>query len=137
MEKVCRGVHAAHTNVPPIIHRDLKPGNILLEGDEPRVSDFGLARTVVTDVDRQTPDEGGSGTPHYMSPEQYRGEAKNVLATSDVWASASSCYELFTGRRPFVGKTHAGDQAGCSRCRSLTAPRALNIASTSMSTPSS
>ena len=103
---MCRGVHAAHTNDPTIIHRDLKPGNILMEGDEPRVSDFGLAKTVVSHDGGQTADEGGSGTPHYMSPEQYLGESKKILAASDVWAIGVILYELFTGRRPFLGKTH-------------------------------
>jgi eukaryotic-like serine/threonine-protein kinase len=105
MEKVCRAVHAAHTNLPTIIHRDLKPSNILLDGDEPRVSDFGLAKMVVVDDDVPIPDDGYSGTPPYMSPEQHRGETKNILATSDVWAIGVILYELFTGRRPFLGKT--------------------------------
>ena len=125
MEKVCRGVHAAHTNVPSIIHRDLKPGNILLEGDDPRVSDFGLAKTVVAEVERQTPGEGGSGTPHYMSPEQYRGEKENVLATSDVWAIGVMLHELFTGRRPFHRKTHEEIRLAVLNSE-LSRPRELN-----------
>jgi serine/threonine protein kinase len=103
MGKVCRAVHAAHAHVPTIIHRDVKPGNILLDGDEPRVSDFGLAKSISPDDEEHFSE---AGTPPYMSPEQYRGESKNILATSDIWALGVVLYELFTGRRPFWGATH-------------------------------
>lgn len=102
MEKVCRAVHAAHAHVPTIIHRDVKPGNILLDGDEPRVSDFGLAKSISPDDEEHFSE---AGTPPYMSPEQYRGESKDILATSDIWALGVILYELFTGRRPFWGVT--------------------------------
>lgn len=103
MEKVCCAVHAAHANDPPIIHRDLKPGNILMEGDEPLVSDFGLAM-VQEAVGEDTGRIEIAGTPHYMAPEQHRGATGEIGPATDVWAIGVILYQLCTGRLPFASK---------------------------------
>jgi serine/threonine-protein kinase len=104
--KVARAVHYAHGK--GVVHRDLKPHNILLdEHDEPRVTDFGLARFVADDVAWS---ERGQrlGTPGYMSPEQACGAADQVGVRSDIWALGVILYELLTGRRPFSAADRKG-----------------------------
>ena len=73
---VALAIHSAHRL--NLIHRDLKPSNILLEPDgaggwATYVADFGLAKDL--DGMQQTDASAALGTPHFMSPEQSRGEA--------------------------------------------------------------
>jgi hypothetical protein len=101
MEKVARGVHHAHSK--GILHRDLKPGNILLdENDEPRISDFGLAKFLEADA-ALTQSGVTVGTPAYMAPEQAGGQKDRLTPRSDVWSLGVILFELLTGKRPFAG----------------------------------
>lgn len=102
--QVARGLAAAHAQ--GLVHRDVKPANILLERGVERVmlTDFGLARA----VDDATLTRSGliAGTPHYMSPEQARGEG--VDARSDLFSLGSVLYAISTGRPPFRAETTYG-----------------------------
>ncbi len=102
--QVAKGLAAAHAQ--GLVHRDVKPANILLEPGVERVmlTDFGLARA----VDDATLTRSGliAGTPHYMSPEQARGEG--VDARSDLFSLGSVLYAMTTGRPPFRAETTYG-----------------------------
>ena len=91
------GLEAAHAQ--GLIHRDVKPANILLKETVDRVviSDFGLARSA--DDASLTRSGAITGTPHYMSPEQARGD--DVDQRSDLFSLGSVLYFMCTGRSPF------------------------------------
>ncbi len=107
--KVCDGVNYAHRRA--VIHRDLKPSNILVDSDgEPKVLDFGLAKTV-----------GGSemtlvsmtgqvvGTLPYMSPEQAGGNPDEIDIRTDIYALGVILYEALTGHYPYPVIGQAAD----------------------------
>ena len=88
------------------LHRDLKPSNILIAraSDEPRITDFGLAKQL-NDDSGLTATGARLGTPSYMSPEQAAGETDQVGPVSDVYSLGAILYELLTGHPPFRGST--------------------------------
>ena len=96
-----RGLAAAHAQ--GLIHRDVKPSNILLDEGVERalLTDFGLART--EDDACLTRSGFHPGTPHYMSPEQVRGES--IDARSDLFGLGCVIYAMCTGHPPFRAET--------------------------------
>ena len=98
--QICAGLAAAHDK--GVLHRDLKPENVMLDGrGKARITDFGLAG-LATQIQGE---DIRSGTPAYMSPEQLAG--REVTAASDVYALGLVLYEVFTGKKPFAGRTLA------------------------------
>jgi eukaryotic-like serine/threonine-protein kinase len=95
--QIASGLAAAHAQ--GLVHRDIKPSNILLEETVERtlLTDFGLAR--IADDVSMTRTGIVAGTPHYMSPEQARGET--VDPRSDLFSLGSVLYFMGTGRPPF------------------------------------
>ena len=98
--QAARGLGAAHA--AGVIHRDVKPANLMLARDGTvKVMDFGLSRAF--EADGQLSRTGQVlGTPHYMSPEQARGE-RDLDARADVFSLGATLYCLLTGRPPFRG----------------------------------
>ncbi|MFN0099307.1 MAG: serine/threonine-protein kinase [Gemmatimonadaceae bacterium] len=83
-----------------VVHRDVKPANIMLGDDGwPYVTDFGIAKR----DDAQQLTQAGTviGTPAYMSPEQFNGQA--ITGAADQYSLGIVAFEMLTGRAPFDG----------------------------------
>jgi hypothetical protein len=92
-------MHAAH-----LLHGDLKPSNIALTaGGVPKLLDFGLASLITTD--RVVPGACVAGTPAYLPPEAYAGNAPHPAW--DLWALAVVVLEASLGVNPFAGRDRA------------------------------
>ncbi len=131
-QKVAAAVHYAHSK--GILHRDLKPSNVIIdEADEPRVSDFGLAKQFgVQGTDQPIEpmrsfiapaggedgagDQTGMthpltlsgevlGSPGFMPPEQASARWGSVGPRSDVYGLGALFYYLLTARAPFRAAT--------------------------------
>jgi len=95
--QTCQGLGYAHSK--GIIHRDIKPANIrLLDNGEVKIMDFGIAKIAASHFTRT-----GMimGTPHYMAPEQIRGET--VDGRADIFSLGVVLFELVAFRKPFPG----------------------------------
>ncbi|MEI6234048.1 MAG: protein kinase [Planctomycetota bacterium] len=113
-----------------MVHRDIKPDNIMqTPAGVAKLCDLGLAMEAEHNesnnaVSTATPESSASkpsetdakpagkkdehrlalGTPHYMSPEQARGE-KNIDARSDIYSLGATFYHLLVGDTIFTGKS--------------------------------
>ncbi len=134
-----RGLAAAHR--AGVVHRDFKPDNVMLGDDgRTRVLDFGLARADLpaSESDSATPvivanasfsgphgpadlSGGGSqnvetvgmaGTPAYMAPELFAGQAADTR--SDQFSFCVALYEALHGHRPFRGDSLAAITSAAS-----------------------
>ena len=96
--QICLGLAAAHDR--SVLHRDLKPANVMIDGrGQARLTDFGLA-ALAGEVEAG---EARSGTPAFMSPEQWAG--RGLTVQSDLYSLGLVLYELFTGKHAFDAKT--------------------------------
>ncbi|KAG2409918.1 hypothetical protein LR48_Vigan01g086300 [Vigna angularis] len=80
-----------------VVHRDVKPSNVLIDADlQPKLGDFGLARTYEHGINPQT--TSVVGTLGYMAPELTKtGKART---STDVYGYGVLILEVACGRRP-------------------------------------
>ncbi|MCH1867334.1 serine/threonine-protein kinase [Nocardioides sp. CFH 31398] len=81
-----------------VLHRDIKPSNVLIEGRDPVLIDFGLARLAEEDQ-RLTQTGWLLGTPGYLAPEILEGD--DPTSAADVHSWAATVVFAGTGRSPF------------------------------------
>ena len=88
-----KGLQALHEQ--EIIHRDLKPENILMDGDTPKIGDFGLVRSCRLKPVTQSIDV--KGTPAYMSPEHFF-DFKRADGRADIYSLGKILFEAVAGK---------------------------------------
>ncbi|MBL4683033.1 MAG: serine/threonine protein kinase, partial [Nannocystaceae bacterium] len=102
--QVLAGLEHAHQH--GLVHRDIKPENIFVVGtgaqEHIKLLDFGVAK-VQHGVGASPLTQVGMvfGTPHYMSPEQARGDS--VDARGDLYSLGIVMFALLAGSLPFDG----------------------------------
>ena len=130
--QIARGLAHAVRKIPGFVHRNLKPENVLVGVDKLpgtainrlRVTDFGLATILQSNVEDVADEEGQDvlrrthltrgilGTPLYMAPEQWLGDAVGVY--TNVYALGCIPYEMLTGVPAAAGRrTNALKIAHC------------------------
>ena len=94
MHQILDALEAIHAQ--GIVHRDLKPDNILIENNQIKLVDFGVAQ-----FGESTETSRGKlhGTPAWMSPEQI--QSKPLDGRSDLFAAGIILYQILSGRHPF------------------------------------
>ncbi len=94
----------AYMHSKGIVHRDIKPSNIIIEESTGRaiLADFGLAKRIDA-VTKLTRSGELLGTPHYLSPEQAKGE--RITPASDIYSFGITLFEMVTGKLPFEGES--------------------------------
>jgi len=84
-----------HAHRHGVLHRDLRPSNVIVaESGMLKVADFGTSRFLEIAAHGTTV----IGSPPYMAPEQFRGEA---VFASDIYSLGVTMYQMLTGVLPY------------------------------------
>ncbi len=93
--RVVKGLGALHRL--NIIHRDIKPANLHSgKDDKLRILDLGVA---LSSGSLESLPETNAGTPSYMAPELFAGEAASLQ--SDLYSVGATLYHLLTRHYPY------------------------------------
>lgn len=108
-----------HRLLPPIVHRDLKPTNVLMSGDVPRITDFGIGGAAALPAGSESSGTQSEHSVHlptmlkmarsriYAAPERAFGSATSPR--DDVYALGVIAYQLCLADPTAVPGTDAAD----------------------------
>jgi len=95
IKEIARGMLHLHSN--NVIHRDLAARNVLISRGQPKISDFGLSRTLTSQLS-----EGKTnhtvGPLRWMAPESL--QTSSYSAKTDVWTFGIVVYEIISRKEP-------------------------------------
>ena len=114
--QACLGLQKAHD--AGVVHRDIKPANLFLAQRDAgeviiKLLDFGIAKVKMDqaqDAETAALTRTGSmlGSPLYMSPEQARGNNRDIDHRADIWSLGVVLYQALAGRTPWHDITALG-----------------------------
>ncbi len=104
IDAVCDALMAVHAR--GIVHRDLKSDNVFLAkidgATRVKLLDFGLAKQANSSTGMKTMTGMVVGTPHYVSPDQIRGEPASPA--TDTYSLGILSFKILTGKVPWEGE---------------------------------
>jgi len=126
-------VALGHAHQRGIVHRDVKPANIMFDHDgKVMLTDFGISKALQA-ASGFTGTGMIIGTPHYMAPEQAKGQP--VDGRADQYSLGVVGYRMITGALPFGGDSihtilykHIFEEPPTVRSVRPDVPEALSIA---------
>lgn len=95
--QLLRGLEFIHSR--NIIYRDIKPENILINDDNIKLTDFGIADLGVGDTER----EKVKGTLLFMAPEVLEGDITPLI---DIYSLGAVLYQMVTGKKFYEGNNY-------------------------------
>ena len=114
--QACLGLQKAHD--AGVVHRDIKPANLFLAKRDAgevinKLLEFGIAKVKMDqaqDAETAALTRTGSmlGSPLYMSPEQARGNNKDIDHRADIWSLGVVLYQALAGKTPWNDITALG-----------------------------
>jgi len=116
-----------HAHRHGVLHRDLRPSNVIVaESGMLKVADFGTSRFLEIAAHGTTV----IGSPPYMAPEQFRGEA---VFASDIYSLGVTMYQMLTGVLPYdtpspadLNRLMKGELHVAPRLKNPRIPKAIN-----------
>ncbi|OHT05341.1 hypothetical protein TRFO_05917 [Tritrichomonas foetus] len=90
--EIAEGMEYLHSK--RVMHRDLKTGNVLIDGDTPKITDFGYSK-----ANMNLEMTMGVGTLNYMAPEVIEGGLYSLKA--DVFSYSMMLWEMYYGTYPY------------------------------------